>query len=253
MDFTNKTILLTGASSGIGKAIAEALSNYNSKLILLSRRIDLLSSLKEKLKNSKAEIHIVQCDVSNKIEVKTVFQGILKQHSSIDLAILNAGFGHSVKLEDYNSDFADETFHVNVLGMIYCIEQLLPSFLERKKGIIAGVSSLADNRGFAGSGFYCASKAAASIYLESLRVELSHYGVKVITIKPGFVKTAMTDKNQFEMPFLMQPDKAAQIIVKGIEKEKSIIQFPFPIILSTRLVGLLPNWFYFFLAKRVKV
>ncbi len=253
MEFNNKTILITGASSGIGKAIAKALSSYNCKLILLSRRIEILSSIKENSKNGKAEIQIEKCDVSNKQEVKNVFEKIFKQYGTIDLAILNAGVGHPVKLDDFNSDLADETFKVNVLGMIYCIEQLLPSFLEKKKGIIAGTSSLADNRGFAGSGFYCASKAAASIYLESLRVELSHFGVKVLTIKPGFVKTAMTDKNNFEMPFLLQPEKAADFILKGIQKEKPIIQFPFPIILMTKLVGLLPNWLYFFLAKRVKV
>ncbi len=91
------------------------------------------------------------------------------------------------------------------------------------------------------SGLYCASKAAASSFLESLRVELSMHNVKVITVKPGYVKSPMTDKNEFPMPFLMEADKAAKIILRGIKKEKKIIQFPFPIVWGAKFVKLLPN------------
>ncbi len=97
--------------------------------------------------------------------------------------------------------------------------------------------------------FYCASKAAASIYLEGLRVELKKYGIKVITVKPGFVKTPMTDVNEFKMPFLMPADKAAKIILKGIKKEKRIIQFPFPTVIASKLIGLMPNFLYDYLIQ----
>ncbi|MEJ5351877.1 MAG: SDR family NAD(P)-dependent oxidoreductase [Melioribacteraceae bacterium] len=246
MEFTGKTILLTGASSGIGKALTEKLSKENCKLILCARRLDLLEKLRDEQKHS-ADIFPFKCDVSNKEEVKTTYEKIKKEIGEIDLAILNAGVGYRMNLENFNSEFAEETFGVNFFGLIYWIENLIPDFLKRKKGIIAGVSSLADNRGYSKSGFYCASKAAASIFLEGLRVELKPHGIKVITIKPGFVKTPMTDKNEFEMPFLMSAEKAADIILRGIKKEKRIIQFPLPTVISSRLIGCMPSGLYEFL------
>jgi len=252
MNFENKIVLITGASSGIGKALAKRLSKEKCRLILTARRIELLEDLQKSL-NADKDVSILKCDVSNKHEVTEVFKTIKDKFGLIDIAILNAGAGHNMKPEEYNSRYADEIFGANVLGMIYCIEQLLPDLLKRKSGTIVGVSSLADNRGFSGSGFYCASKAAASIYLEGLRVELKPYNIKVITVKPGFVKTPMTDKNNFEMPFIMPVEKAAEIIVDGIQKEKRIIQFPWQMVLLTRLVGLIPGSVYELIAAKVKV
>ena len=181
-------------------------------------------------------------------------QELLKteKFGDFDIALLNAGVGFRASVNDFDSSRAEVTFGVNVLGLIYCVEQLLPSMMNRKEGIIAGVSSLADNRGYAGSGFYCASKAAATTFLESLRVELAGYNVKVITIKPGFVKTPMTDKNEFKMPFLMDSDKAAKIILKGLKKENKIIQFPAPTVFGSRLIGALPVYIYDYLSSQKK-
>ena len=116
--------------------------------------------------------------------------------------------------------------------------------MKREQGIIAPVSSLADNRGYSGSGFYCASKAALSIFTEGLSIDLKKHGIKVITIKPGFVKTPMTDKNKYKMPFMISAEKSADYIISGIEKEKAIIQFPIPTVLGAKIIGLLPNWIY---------
>ena len=107
-----------------------------------------------------------------------------------------------------------------------------------------GVSSLADSKGYSKSGFYSASKAAATIYLEGLRTELIDYNVKVLTVRPGFVKTLMTDKNEFKMPFMMSTEKAAKIIIAGIEKEKRMIQFPWQMVLITRLIPSIPSSLY---------
>lgn len=243
MDFNNKTILLTGATSGIGKALTNELSKENCRLILCARRIDLLEKLKIEFK-ANAKIFTYKCDVSNKNEVDAVYELIKKELGQIDVAILNAGIGYRTTIENFDSKYAEETFGVNVFGLIYWIEKLLPDFLKRKEGMIIGVSSLADNRGYSGSGFYCASKSAATIFLEGLRVELKSYGIKVITVKPGFVKTPMTDKNEFWMPFLMLPEKAAKIILSGIKKEKRIIQFPIPTVFFSRLIGCLPSCLY---------
>ncbi|MHB8905617.1 MAG: SDR family NAD(P)-dependent oxidoreductase [Melioribacteraceae bacterium] len=253
MNFENKVILVTGASSGIGKAIAAQLLKENCNLILVARRTEVMEKLISQSPRNNNQSLIIKCDVSKKEEVVSAYKIIEEKFGGVDAAILNSGVGHTVTVNNYNSLYAEEIFGVNVLGMIYWIEQLLPGFVKKKSGMIAGVSSLADNRGFSGSGFYCASKAAASIYLEGLRVELKRYGIKVITVKPGFVKTPMTAQNNFKMPFLMEPDKAAHIIIDGIKKEKRIIQFPWQMVLLTRIVGLIPGSIYEWLASKTKM
>jgi len=252
MTFDNKTILITGASSGIGKELAIELSKLNCKLVLVARRIKLLNNLITEISsNSKAEFFPLKCDVSKKVEVEDAYKKSIDKFGKIDIAILNAGFGESMKVDEYSSNLAELTFGANVFGIIYWVEQLLPDFIKRREsGTIVGVSSLADNRGFSESGFYCASKAAASVYLEGLRIELAKHNIKVITVKPGFVKTPMTDKNDFKMPLLMPAEKAAKIIIEGIKKEKRIIQFPLAVVLVTKFIGLLPGWLYEFFAKR---
>ncbi|MBX3009447.1 MAG: SDR family NAD(P)-dependent oxidoreductase [Melioribacteraceae bacterium] len=248
MDFKGKTILITGASSGIGNALAKILIDEECNLILTARRIELME--KDFGHLNRERILILKCDVSKKGDVRYAYLESINKFGKIDIAILNAGYGQPVTVNNYNSDFAENTFGANVFGLIHWVEQLLPAFIKNRNGIIAGISSLADNRGFSGSGFYCASKAAATIYLEGLRVELKPYNIKVITIKPGFVKTPMTDKNEFKMPLLMSAEQAALIIIEGIKKEKRIIQFPWPTVWLTRFVGLLPGSVYEFLAVR---
>lgn len=252
MNFNGKSILITGASSGIGKSLAEELAKYDCTLFLASRRKSLLDQISSDLSETNSKIFTFECNVSDKHNVADLFQQIKSKTNFIDLAILNAGIGHNMKVENFDSKYAEQIFGANVLGLIYCIEQLLPDYLREKRGIIAGVSSLADNRGFSESGFYCASKAAATIYLDGLRVELKSHGVKVITIKPGFVKTPMTDKNDFKMPLLMPVEKSAKIILNGIAKEKSIIQFPLPLVIGSKLVGALPTFIYERLARLLK-
>ena len=253
MDLQDKIILITGASSGIGKALAVALAKERCKLVLIARRIELLEELNRELQLTNDQLLVLKCDVTKKEEVKTAYESVKQKFGRVDVAILNSGVGYLVTPKNYNSKFAENTFGVNVLGIIYWIEQLLPEFLQRKNGTIVGVSSLADNRGYSGSGFYCASKAAVTNYLEGLRVELKPHGIKVVTVKPGFVKTPMTDQNKFKMPMLMSPEKAASIILAGIKKEKRVIQFPLPMVLLTRIVGLIPGRLYEWLAVKLKI
>jgi len=254
MTFTNKTILLTGASSGIGKALAQKLAMIDCTLILAARRIYLIEEYLSNLNNKKAGIIIVSCDVADKNSVsESMIKIKSKIKNNIDIAILNAGTSYRTDITEFNSKHAEEIFGVNVMGIVYWIEQLLPQMMNRKNGMIVGTSSLADSRGHAKSEFYCASKAAVTKILEGLRVELHPYNVKVITVKPGFVKTPMTDKNKFKMPFIMPPEKAADIIIRGIEKEKPIIAFPPVLTFASWLGGILPSSIYEFFAKRVKV
>ncbi len=234
MELSGKKILITGAATGIGRSIAEKLVKTGIKPALISRRTELLEDFES------AGCLVIRCDVGKKEEVKEAFQETAEKQGIPDITILNAGMGKRSTIKNFSSADAEETFATNLMGNIYWIEHLLPEMMKRKSGIIAGVSSLADNRGFSGSGLYCSSKAALSIFLEGLRREAADYGIKIITIKPGFVKTPMTDKNNFKMPFLMSPEKAAGIILKGIRKEKRIIQFPLPTVIGTKLVSLIP-------------
>jgi short-subunit dehydrogenase len=237
MDFKNKVILITGASSGIGRAMAVKLSELNVNLVLAARRLDLLNEIAP-LNNN---ILRIKCDVVNKKEVQSAYKEIISRFGRVDVAILNAGYSVRMTAEEYDSELAEKIFGTNIFGIIYWIEQLLPDFIDRKEGMIVGISSLADKKGFSKSGFYSASKAAATIYLEGLSSDLRKYGIKVLTVRPGFVRTPMTDKNEFKMPFLMEAEKAVDIILKGIKKEKRMIQFPWPLVMLTNAAKFIPN------------
>lgn len=249
MDFKNKVVLVTGASSGIGKYLSLLLAKEDCKLILLSRRIKELEKLSASIIVSK-NLTLYKCDVSDLEQVEFIYNQIKNDFGKIDIAILNAGVGHQVKIQNFDINQAKETFDTNVFGVLNFFKVLLPDFIAGRDGYIIGVSSMADVRGFVNSGIYCASKSALSNILESFRIELKSFNVKVITVRPGFVKTPMTDKNEFQMPFLLQPEKAAQIILNGIKKEKAIIQFPLPMYFASELIRFLPNSLFEFLSSK---
>lgn len=250
MNFNNKVVVLTGASSGIGYHLAKLLPKENCSIALLARSKDILDELIINLQSENCRMKAYQCDVSNYDEVKSTFEEIKKDFSRIDIVILNAGISSRTSIKNFLVEKAEDIFNVNVLGIVYCIEQVLQDFIQRKDGMIVGVSSLAESRGFTQSGFYNASKAAVTLLLESLRVELKKFNIKVLTVKPGFVRTPMTDKNEFQMPFLMDVDKAASIILKGVKKEKKIIQFPLPIVIGSKIFRFMPNWLFDYLMSR---
>ncbi len=250
MNLENKNILITGASSGIGYELAKQFVEEKCNLILLARRKAVLESLAQEIRSNSNTILTYQCDIRNKSEVANVFNDIRKKIDHIEIAILNSGVGLKSPVENFDSEVADETFQVNVLGMIYCIEELLKDFLPRKSGTIVGVSSIADVRGFPTNGFYCASKAAITTLLESIRIELKHHNIKVINVRPGFVITPMISINKFKMPFLIDAVKAAGIIIAGIKKEKKIIQFPLGTVLGGKLIKVLPNFVFDFMFSK---
>jgi short-subunit dehydrogenase len=244
MDLSNKVILITGASAGIGYALVKELSNYNCSFILLSRRKEPMDNLLRELKVPGEKSLTLSCDVTDPVRVNECINEGHKKFGRIDAAILNSGISHGLSKKEFDTEKGKEIINVNLYGMINCIDPLIPLLKKQEKSIIAGVSSLAEGRGFPKTGFYSASKAAVSILLESLRVDLKGSGIKVITIKPGFVRTPMTDKNEFRMPFLMEPAEAAKAIIKGLEKEKRIIQFPLMIVLSSKLIKIMPDFIY---------
>ena len=250
MNLSNKNILITGASSGIGYELAKQFADEKCNLILVARRKEILDSLAQKIKTDENVILTYHCNIRNKSEVGNVFGDIRKKIDHIDIAVLNSGVGLKSSIENFDSKLADETFEVNVLGLIYCVEELLKDFIPRKSGIIVGVSSISDVRGFPTNGFYCASKAAVSTFLESIRVELKRQNIQIITIRPGFVRTPMVSKNKFKMPFLMDANRAASLIINGIKKEKKIIEFPIGTVIWGKLIKVLPNFIFDFIFSK---
>lgn len=231
------------------KLLQKKFAEEGALLALTARRKDIIDRIAQQLE-VKTRVASYKCDVTNTEEVRNVYRQIKIDFGKIDIAFLNSGVSFRSSVKEFSSEKAKQTFDTNVLGLINFVEVLLPDFMSERNGVIVGVSSLADSRGFPKSGFYCASKAAASIFLESLRIELKPYNVKVITVRPGFVKTPMTDKNEFFMPLLMEPEKAAKIIVNGIKKEKRIIQFPLLISLAVRILRIIPDLLFEYLASR---
>ncbi len=251
MELRGKTILLTGASSGIGLELSKLLAKEKVKLALLARRENILKKLAAELKTSGSAILPIKCDVSRTDEVRRACRKVESRFGDVDIAILNSGLSHRAGVENYDVAAAKKIFEVNVFGLLDFIGELLPGFRRRKGGVIVGVSSLSDCRGFPKSGFYGASKTAVTVLLESLRVEAKEYNIKVITVKPGFVKTPMTDDSTYPMPFLMSAEKAARIIVRGIKKGKKTIAFPLPTVLGSKLFKVMPDSLYELIAGRI--
>lgn len=251
MDFYKKNILITGASSGIGMQLAADLSRYECKLFLTARRENMLLELKEKLRNNAAEIFIYKNDVSDKSDVGRVYSEIISAHSQIDIAVLNAGVNSKQHEGRFSSEDALKTYGANLFGIIYWAEVIISS-MKLRGGYIVGVTSLADARGFSKNAFYSSSKAAASVLLESMRVDLQKDNIKVITVKPGFVKTPMTDANNFHMPLLMDVKKASKIIIEGLKKDKRVIRFPLPTAAGSMLLKAVPNFIYDRLAVKMR-
>lgn len=250
MNFDNKVILITGASTGIGNALVKLLAKNNCSLALIARRGYLLKELEYELKDINTNILAINCDVSKQNEVRSAVKSIKNRFNRIDVAILNAAIGCKTSVEKFETAKARNVFDVNVFGIANFVEEIVPEFIERKEGVFVGVSTLAESRGWKGSGFYCASKAAVTILLENLRLELKPFNVKVLTVKPGFVDTPMITKNKFYMPFLMSAEKAAKIIYKGIQREKKIIQFPFPTALGYKFSRIVPDFIIEYFSER---
>ena len=234
-----KNVLIFGASRGIGKALAIRYSRIASKLVITSRNINLLSELAGKIK-----CFYIKCDISEKQDVSNAVSFAIDKLNTIDLVIINSGLGGPNWLDNFSSEELKAIYSTNVFGIAHVFEFIIPFMTAQGYGTIACVSSLADVRGFPGSSAYSSSKAGASAFLEAARIELKPKNIRVVTVRPGFVRTDMTAKNEFRMPFIMSPEKAAMKIIKGIEDGKTIVNFPLPLVFITTILRLLPSWLY---------
>ena len=240
----NKTILITGASTGIGKELAIQLADKNNRLVLIARRKILLEELVAPLPKHPDGHLYFSLDVSDVKAVQRTCDNLTKQAIVFDVLILNAAIGGGFNVSDIDTENFHKIFNINFLSNIFFLKHLLPPMINQQFGLVSAVSSLAGYRGMPKSAPYSTSKAALSTLMECLRIDLWNSGVKVSLISPGFVKTPMTDKNDYYMPFMIPVEKAAKIIIKGLEKEKTEIHFPYRFSLLAKLSKLLPNNFY---------
>lgn len=222
-------ILITGATSGIGEALAKLCAENGHKVIACGRNQEKLNQLAQ-----TSNISTCKFDVTNQEETKAALAEI-----SCDIAVLNAGTCEYVDIEEVEADMFKRVFDANVFGVINVVMALLPSLKKGNK--IVFVDSLARLLPFPRSQAYGGSKAALNYIAKSFEVDLAHKGIKVQTLSPGFVKTPLTDKNDFPMPMVISAQEAAQYMLKGIFSKSSSVYFPRRFSLIIRLLNMLPQ------------
>lgn len=238
----DRVAVITGASSGIGYALARVLAGEGYKVGLVARRLEKLQSLAEEIRQQGGTAYLAAADVAERQQVLAGVKHLRDQLGPIDLMVANAGVGAPTHLDPLNIDQVERMFRVNLLGVVYSIEAVLPEMLQRGHGHVAAVSSLAAYKGLPGESAYCASKAAVNSYLEGLRIQLRSRNIAVTTICPGFVKTPMTEPFDFHMPFVMDADKAARLIARALARRRKVFNFPLRTTLLMKFTRWLPDW-----------
>lgn len=233
-------ILISGANSGIGRALAIAYSKPDVNLFLCARNLQKLQEIKEICRELKANVFIKSLDVKNEEESRHWINRI-EENYPLDLVIASAGISAGTSGGTESCNQIKDIFATNINGILNIINPAIEKMKQRKSGQIALLSSLAGFKGLPSSPAYSASKSAVRVYGEGLRGNLADFGIKVNVICPGYVKTPMTDVNKFYMPFLMPVEKAVKIIKKGIAKNKSRIAFPLPFYFIVWFATLLPT------------
>ena len=243
----NKTIWITGASSGIGKALAIKFAQEGWNVAISARREELLKEISKSQKN----ISYFPLDVTDSEKCKSVFEEIKKKLGDIDISVFSTGIHDPKSEKTLNIDKVKKIMEVNFFGTINSINSVYEYYKSRKSGHISIVSSVAGYRGLPAAGAYCASKSALSSFAESLYFDLKRHDVRVSLISPGFIKTPMTDKNDFPMPMIKSAEFAAEQMFKGLTKSKSFeIHFPKSFTSIMKVLKVIPNGLYFKIVEK---
>lgn len=243
-------VWITGASQGIGKALSLAMVNHGMTVIASARSRENLDYLKAEAAGSLGELDIYPLDVTDQSAVNACVNYIQETFGRIDQAVLNAGTFIPMHGTKFRAEVMQKQIDLNLMGVCYCIEPLIPIMQHQNQGVIAINASLSGYRGLPTAAAYGATKAALINLAECLKLDLCSSGIDVKVINPGFVKTPLTDKNKFPMPFLMSSEKAAQIILKGMNRTGFEIRFPAVFAFFLRALQFLPYGIYFKLVRR---
>ena len=247
MSENQKKVWITGASSGIGKAVAEKFAKEGWKVAVSARRKEILDSMANNQNITSFPLNVV-----NKEDCINVFESIVSKFNTVDLCIFCSGIYERNLEQDINIENMKLTMEVNFFGTVNCVKAVEKYFKNRKDGHISIVSSIAGYRGLPKSSGYGPSKAALSNLTECLYFDFKRHNVRVSLISPGFIKTPMTDKNEFHMPFIKSPEFAANKIYDGLTKSNSFeIHFPKQLTLILKFLRILPYKIYLFLIYKL--
>ena len=243
-----KTIWITGGSTGIGRALAEKFASKGWNVAISARRENLLKEISDSHEN----IHEFPLDVTDKIKCKEVFEKIKNKFENVDICFFSTGTWDPKKEKDIDVEQIENVFKVNFFGTLNSIKAVEEYFKNRKKGTITIVSSIAGYRGLPNSTGYGPSKSALNNLAESLYFDFKRSNVRVCLVSPGFIKTPMTDKNDFKMPFLKTTEYAAEKIYDGLINKKVFeIHFPKTLTLILKIFSFLPSTIYFGLISKM--
>ncbi len=243
-----KTIWITGGSTGIGKALALKFASKGWDVAISARRTELLNEIS----NIHENISAFPLDVTNKLKCQEVFNEIKNKYENIDICFFSTGTWNPKKEKDIDVEQIEDVFKVNFFGTVNAIKAVEEHFKNKKNGTITIVSSIAGYRGLPNSTGYGPSKSALNNLTESLYFDFKRYNVRVCLVSPGFIKTPMTDKNDFKMPFLKTPEYAADQIYDGLVNKKNFeIHFPKSLTITLKLLSFLPSKIYFSLVGKL--
>ncbi len=247
MSKNQKKVWITGASSGIGKAVAEKFASKGWKVAVSARTKAVLDQM-----SKNQNMFSFPMDVTDQAQIKKSFDNILTEFGDLDLCIFSSGTYDPKDESKINSDKIRNVINVNFFGVIDCVKVVEDHFKNKKSGHISIVSSIAGYRGLPNSSGYGPSKAALTNFAESIYFDFKKYGVRVSIISPGFIKTPLTDKNEFPMPFLKTPDYAAEKIFNGLVKSNVFeVHFPKGLTLTLKFLRILPYKIYLFLVDKL--
>ncbi len=246
----SSVVWITGASQGLGRALALELASRGNTVIASARSDDELQKLEGEAGQHGGTIKGYPLDITDEDAVKTVVDRIENEVGEIEIAVLNAGTHQPADPKEFSAAGMTKLFSLNVLGTAKCIEAILPKFIERNRGRLAIVASVAGYCGLPTAAYYGASKAALINLAETLRLDLAKTDIIVQCVNPGFVKTPLTDKNEFDMPFLMEAVDAAKRFADGLESDRFEVAFPRPFIFIMKILRALPYRVFFTLVGR---
>ena len=234
--------LITGASSGIGQALALRYHQAGWRLALVARRGDALRDWATVHGMPAAQVAIHAADVRDLGQIAAVGQAVISTQGVPDVVIANAGISIGMDTADAaDLDVLRATFETNNLGMAATFQPFVAAMCQRRSGALVGIASVAGIRGLPGHGAYCASKAAVISYCESLRGECRPFGVKVVTIAPGYIDTPLTQRNRYNMPFKLSPDEFARRAFNSIQAGHSFRVIPWQMGLVANVMRVLPD------------
>lgn len=245
MTLRGKVAVVTGAASGMGRALCRELANEGVRLGLLDRNADGLATLEVELRERGATCHRAAADVSDRQGVRSALNALAERLGPVDVLVACAGITGATFVDNLDLEQTETILRVNFLGVIYALDAVLPDMLARQSGHIVALASLAGCRGMPFSAAYSASKAALMTYLESLRPALRRRGIAVTTVLPGFVRTPLMANAPIQPQMaMMEPEQAARHILRAIQRRSRVYAFPWSTSLLLRVLRWLPPWLY---------